>query len=213
MLMSKPAAAARSKWRMSEDAHPRPGLIGPNAILQLLPVIERWGGASSVAQMLADADLAGAPGGTGMIPEVDAARLHRQLRHTASDHAPRLAAEAGIRTADYILAHRIPKAVQFGLRALPARAAAGMLSGAIRRHAWTFAGSGRFHVLDPWMFEITDNPLIRGETSGTCLCHWHASVFERLYQSLVSPRSRCQEVICGAMKGQGACRFQLWRQG
>lgn len=201
-----------STWRTSEDVQPPKGLIGPNAILQLLPLIETLEGPSRVAQMLEGAGLVDVPDGNSMIPEGDVARLHRHLRLKEPKRAAVLSAEAGVRTADYILAHRIPKPVQLGLKALPARVAVRLLSTAIRRHAWTFVGSGQFHVRNPWAFEIVDNPLIRGETSDTCLCDWHGSVFARLYQSLVSPRCRCKETQCGAKDAGKTCRFELWRE-
>jgi divinyl protochlorophyllide a 8-vinyl-reductase len=45
------------------------------------------------------------------------------------------------------------------------------LGKAIARHAWTFAGSGRFRVVAPLVFEIADNPIVRGEVSDVPLCH------------------------------------------
>lgn len=188
-----------------------PGLIGPNAILQLLPVIDRFAGPEAVNRLLTRAGLPSIPDGHGMIPEDHAARLHRQLRRDAPDDAPRLSAEAGARTADYILAHRIPKPAQWLLKALPSGPSARLLSRAIAQHSWTFAGSGRFRVLDPWTFQIADNPLIRGEVSETCLCHWHAAVFARLYATLVSPRCTCIETACGSRSPDRLCRFEISR--
>lgn len=189
------------------------GLIGPNAILQMLPVIERLGGRQRRAQMLARAGIFDLPDGSAMIPETAAARLHRQLRREEPELAPRLAEDAGRRTADYILAHRIPRPVQWLLRALPPAAAAALLSRAIEAHAWTFVGSGRFRVVDAWTFEIRNNPLIRGEISDHCLCHWHAGVFARLYAVLVAPGCRCREVACGSLGAGDVCRFQITRNG
>lgn len=194
---------------MSEDARGPSGLIGPNAILQLLPVMHEAMGPERTARLLEDADVVRTPDGLSMIPETEAARLHQCLRRAEPSLAPAMSAEAGQRTADYILAHRIPKPVQWVLKLLPATFAAKMLSGAIDRHAWTFAGSGRFRVLTPWVFEIADNPLVRGERSDTCLCHWHAAVFTRLYTTLVAPSCRCMETACGAQDRGNVCRFQL----
>lgn len=187
------------------------GLIGPNAVLQMLPVLERLGGPERVDQMLARAGIFHLPDGTAMIPERDAARLHQLLRAEEPLLAPALSAEAGKRTARYIMAHRIPKPVQLLLKVLPAPLAARLLSTAIDRHAWTFAGSGRFHVQTPWIFEIENNPLIRGEHGTGCLCSWHAGVFTELYRRLVSPHSRCTETHCGAAGGDPVCRFEIRR--
>lgn len=74
--------ADRSKWRTSEDAlpsGPTGALIGPNAILQLLPQIERAFGEARAVQLLAKAHVFDVPDGSQMIPEGDAARLHQVL--------------------------------------------------------------------------------------------------------------------------------------
>ena len=194
---------------MSEEALRTPGLIGPNAILQLLPVLDLSLGPEQRAQILGAAGIVDLPDGRSMIPEDDAARLHRQLRSEVPDVAPAIASAAGIATANYIMAHRIPRPAQWLLKALPRDRAAIMLSSAVEKHAWTFVGSGRFTVLDAWTFEIERNPLICGETSEGCLCHWHAAVFERLYQSLVTPSCRCVETRCGAQSASETCRFNL----
>ncbi|MBY5934577.1 bacteriochlorophyll 4-vinyl reductase [Tateyamaria omphalii] len=194
---------------MSEDAHRPPGVIGPNAILQLLPLLDRIGGPERRAQMLAAAGIFDVPDGSCMIPEGDAARLHQQLRKEEPDLAPCLSSVAGYETANYILTHRIPRPAQWVLYTLPPAPAARLLSRAIEKHAWTFVGSGRLHVPDAWTFEISDNPLIRGERSAGCLCHWHAAVFARLYQALVSPSCTCEECRCGAQSGGGPCRFEV----
>ncbi|MCK0148859.1 bacteriochlorophyll 4-vinyl reductase [Marivita sp. S6314] len=189
---------------------PSGALIGPNAVLQLLPQIERIGGEARVVQMLAEAGIFHVPDGSQMIPERDAARLHQVLRRDEPDMAPQLATQAGRATADYILAHRIPEIAQLLLRMLPAPLAARALSKAIEKHAWTFAGSGAFRVVTPWCFEIAQNPIVRGEHSDTPLCHWHAAVFARLYQVLVHPKSICREVACCALDHAHACRFEVF---
>ncbi len=185
------------------------GLIGPNAILQMMPVLERMAGREGGMVLLRQAGVAGLPDGQQMIPEGEAARLHQWLRREMGAAAPAMSAEAGRNTARYILAHRIPKAAQRLLSLLPAPLAARALARAISQHAWTFAGSGRFRSLGPWCFEIADNPLVRGESGDACLCHWHAAVFETLYRALVHPDCRCRETSCGAQPGQSVCRFEI----
>lgn len=209
---SRPVEADRNRWRTSEDVRHKAGqdaLIGPNAILQLLPPMDRAFGTARTAQMLAEAGLRDLPDGTSMIPETDAARLHQLLRRDAPDLAATLATEAGRGTADYILAHRIPKPVQTLLKLLPAPLAARVLSSAIAKHAWTFAGSGTFRVVSPWCFEIAQNPIVQGETSATPLCHWHAAVFQRLYRVLVHPAATCVETACCASSAASLCRFDI----
>lgn len=194
---------------MSEDVRQTSGLIGPNAILQLLPVLDRIGGPDRRAQILAAAGIFELPDGQSMIPEGDAARLHRQLRAEEPELAPALSAKAGVETANYILANRIPRPAQWVLKALPKRAAARLLSKAIGQHAWTFVGSGQLERPDAWTYQIRGNPLIKGEHSDTCLCVWHAAVFERLYQVLVAPECTCVEVTCGAQGRDDLCRFEM----
>lgn len=203
---SAPVAADRNRCRMSEPAR-----IGPNAILQMMPVLERMAGPDGALRMLRQAGVSALPDGTEMIPEGDAARLHQWLRATMREEAASMAHEAGEGTARYILAHRIPKPAQALLRILPPELAAWSLSRAIAKHAWTFAGSGKFRVRSPWQFAIEDNPIVRGEQNADCLCHWHAAVFERLYRDLVHPDVTCREIACCAQPGQWACVFALSR--
>lgn len=190
---------------------PEDGVIGPNAVLQLVPVLDRAGGRELRWRVLAGAGIFELPDGQTMIPEGSAARLHQEMRRVLPDLAPALAHAAGYATADYILAHRIPRLAQAVLRVLPAPLAARALARAITAHAWTFAGSGAFSQISPYCFEIRDNPIVRGEHSDTGLCIWHAAVFERLYRVLVAPDFRCTETACCAA-GAPACRFELSRE-
>src|SRR6056297_836771 len=148
-----------------------PGRIGPNAVLQLLPVLDAAEPGLAV-RMLAAAGLDGPPSDAGLMDEGPAAALHRTVRRARPD-ADALLARAGRGTADYILAHRIPGPAQAMLRALPGPVAAPLLARAIARHAWTFAGSGRFRIAGraPPVFELAGNPLIAGEAAEAPLCH------------------------------------------
>lgn len=188
--------------------------IGPNAILQLVPVLEEAAGPDWAAHVMAMAGVFELPDpGAGMIDEAPAARLHQALRHELPDVAPMLAREAGWRTGDYILQNRIPAQAQRLLRVLPARLSAPLLARAVARHAWTFCGSGQFALRARWLpvFEIADNPVVRGERSDVPLCHWHAAVFERLFSALCGSDWRAREVACCA-QGHAACRFEMYRE-
>lgn len=187
--------------------------IGPNAILQLVPVVEEAAGRDIAAHVLAMAGVFELPDAdAGLMDEAPAARLHQALRLELPEVAPMLAWEAGWRTGDYILANRIPQAAQRLLRVLPARLAAPVLARAVEKHAWTFCGSGRFDLVSTWpvVFEIGDNPVVRGERSDVPLCHWHVAVFERLFSALCGPAWRCEETQCCA-QGATACRFEMTR--
>jgi divinyl protochlorophyllide a 8-vinyl-reductase len=188
---------------------PAGGWIGPNARLQLIPVLDRALGAPDRLRLFARAG-AGAVPSDRMIPEGPVAQVHRAVRACLPDQAPALMQEAGRGTADYILAHRIPKAAQRLLRALPRRLSAPLLARAIARNAWTFAGSGQFRIVSwhPMVFEIADNPVIRGEAAPYPVCDWHVAVFRRLFAALVDPGVTVTETACCAC-GAPACRFVL----
>ena len=181
--------------------------IGPNAIIQVAEALRALQGEASARRVFGAAGLSGLLDRPPerMTDERLVAVLHRTLhallpREDAAD----VAAEAGLRTADYLLAHRIPRPVQWLLRALPAPLAARMLLRAISRNAWTFAGSGHVFVTPgtPSVIEIEDNPVATGP------CHYHIAVFERLFRTLVHPRAEVRETLCCA-NGAAACRFAM----
>lgn len=189
-------------------------LIGPNAVLQLLTVLEEEGGPRLAAHILAQGGMFEMPPQTGMIDERPVARIHQALRRDMPDLAPRLAWAAGEATANYIIANRIPAPVRWLLRALPPKPAARMLTKAIRKHAWTFIGSGNFRIVSthPFTFEIVDNPVVRGEHAKKPICFWHTAVFETLFRRLVASDFTARETRCCAC-GDEACRFELTRSG
>jgi len=189
------------------------GRIGPNAIIRVAEALQHQLGASITAELFALAGLSpylAAPP-QQMVDEGEARRLHMVLR---SELGPRVAAEvsreAGVATAEYLLAHRIPKPVQAVLRMLPAAMACRVLLAAIRRHAWTFAGSGTFEAAagQPTLLTIRDNPLCRGQASEVPVCDYYAATFEHLFRQLVHRATRCTELSCEA-RGDDACRFEL----
>ncbi|TVR47844.1 MAG: bacteriochlorophyll 4-vinyl reductase [Rhodobacteraceae bacterium] len=183
--------------------------IGPNAVLQHLPVLDAEIGEALRGALLHRAGIVAPPLDAGMLPEADVACLHDAVRLYLPDRFARIQRAAGLATGDYILAHRIPAPAQRLIRALPGWAGARLLSAAIARHAWTFAGSGQFRILTraPLRFEIAGNPLVTGP-SDVPLCHWHAAVFERLFARLVWPDIRVVEERCRA-QGDDACVFAL----
>lgn len=184
--------------------------IGPNAILQLVAVLDREGPGTG-ADFLRAAGVS-LPAADAMAPEVDCRAAHLALRRLRAD-APALLRAAGLATGDYILAHRIPGPAQRLIRALPPALGARLLAAAIARHAWTFAGSGRFRIAArrPLTFEISGNPLCPDHAENPA-CVWHAAVFERLFSRLVWPDVTVVEVACAARAGD-ACRFVLHPTG
>jgi divinyl protochlorophyllide a 8-vinyl-reductase len=103
-----------------------------------------------------------------------------------------IAEEAGARTADYIIANRIPRAVVWLLRRLPPGLAAPLLMAAIRKHAWTFVGAGAFAARDSWHFTIDRSRADDSVPPPDSLFHWYAAVFTRLYRELVATDCTCR---------------------
>ena len=194
-----------------------PGVIGPNAVLQLIEALKAAGLYDVSAPVFATAGVADwlADPPEKMVDQRRVARLHQALRAVSSrQEGSALMADSGRRTADYILANRIPKPAQMLLKRLPARLAAMAFVPAIKAHSWTFAGTGAFtgQAGLPTVFTLTGNPLCAGEHASAPVCTWHAAVFQRLFQVLVSPRARAVETECEAC-GDPFCRFEVdWRK-
>ncbi len=206
----------RGRHSADEDA-PHAGQIGPNAATRLIEVLRQDTDAATVERIFTAADarewLSASP--VTMIDEHRAARLHKATRACLGPRrADRVLREAGSLTADYLLRARIPGWARFILGALPPGPAARVLTRAISAHAWTFVGTGKFsHAFDGGLtYEIRSNPLYAGETATEPLCVWHAAVFQRLFQALVSPAAKVRETHCCA-RGDSCCRFTLdWRR-
>jgi divinyl protochlorophyllide a 8-vinyl-reductase len=186
--------------------------VGPNAILQYLPVLQEHIGSTGLDGFLEVEQLADVPDGSTMIEEAEAARFHRAVRRAFPGAAPMLARRAGTRTAEYIIAHRIPAPARAVLATLPRPLAEKMLCRSIAKHAWTFAGSGTFRAQgrSTITFEILGNPIVGGERADQPICHWHTAVFERLFSRLVGGDYEVTEKQCCAC-GAPACRFELTR--
>lgn len=182
------------------------GKIGPNSVIQLGETLrERLGPDAAQALYLAAGvpHLLDHPPAT-MIEERVPAALFAALWRLFPEDAADLAEEAGRRTADYIIAWRIPRFAQVLLRICPRALAARLLLKAIRQNAWTFAGSGLCKIQPgtPYLLSIKDNPLAMPD------CVWHGAVLARLFDRLVA---RGTDVRHRACCGQGAaeCRFEI----
>jgi divinyl protochlorophyllide a 8-vinyl-reductase len=196
-------------------ADPGPARIGPNAIIRVAEALIAARG--SAEQVFARAGLThylAAPP-ESMVDEREVIALQQALRaELEPTAAAAIARDAGLRTGDYLLAHRVPKGAQRILKLLPPGPAARILLGAVGKHAWTFSGSGefRFETGRPVRVTIADCPICRGAVAERPVCDFYSAAFERLFTTLVSRRTRVREVQCQAM-GADACVFEMdWRR-
>lgn len=191
------------------------GVVGPNAILQTVASLRAHSGdtlAVLALQLATGRTLATLP--EHPVDEREAAALMRTVRARCGDDADEVLRDAGRRTGDYLLRNRIPRAVQQLLRLLPAAASSWLLWRAASRHAWTFAGSGRFSYQVHWSLRtgtfvelrVADSPLCRSYRAPVPQCAYYAGAFERLQRAVVGDRFRVREVECATSGGEG-CRF------
>lgn len=187
--------------------------IGPNAVLQTLAALEHLEGADrrdSAARRarIEPANL------TGMIPEAWFLALIRAVR----DLLPPARADAVLRlagawTADYVAENRIPGFFRGLLAALPARVGIPLLLAAFRRHAWTFAGSGRFSVEGgyPGTLVLEHCPTCRPGSSQVPAGAYYEAAFEGLLH-IVDSRVRVREFRCRSV-GDPSCQFAIELSG
>lgn len=189
--------------------HHAQGLIGPNAILRVaeaLAITERepvFRAAGLLHRLRTPPD--------AMVPDDEVAALHRALHATLGPaRALAIGAEAGRLTARYLLAHRIPPMAQRLLPWLPSRLALSILMRAIGRHAWTFAGAGRFSwYLSPEPgFSIAGGPVARHLAAHEPVCAYYAATFATILQRVVDRRITVIETACEA-RGDRACTFAI----
>lgn len=192
------------------------GVIGPNAILRVAEALAMRRGADMQRLVFAAAGLQrhlDAPP-REMVDEWEVALLQRALvAQLGPDGAADISRLAGRLTGDYLLAHRIPVAAQRGLGVLPRRVAARLLTIAIARHAWTFAGSGQFsYRFVPFpRLQLARSPLCRLLELPEPACHYFSATFARVYGAILRTDVAVQEIACRAT-GAPACVFEVrWR--
>ena len=196
---------------MSDTAHT--GRIGPNAVIRLAEALDALESKAVTKKLFIAANLEtyvhALP--QAMVPEDDVTVLHRHLRSDLGlGRAASVSWIAGQRTADYLLANRIPKPVQRLLKLLPARLSAFILLKAIGAHAWTFAGTSRFswHMGRPITLTFEDCPLCRHDRAAQPCCSYYSATFERLFRELINADASVSETQCIAAGGS-ACKFEI----
>ena len=191
--------------------------IGPNSLIQTLRALAELE-PTDVQQRVSDRAALPEPLPPGMVPEALFVKLVRALR----EELPPARSEAVLRrsgsyTAAYVAQNRIPAPFRGLLRVLPARAGVPMLIAAFRRHAWTFAGAGRFSVegtlLGPGTLLLEGCPTCRAGSAeglghvGVLAGAYYEAAFEGLLR-LAAPRLHVREVACQAAASP-VCRFLL----
>ena len=190
------------------------GRIGPNAIIQTTAALRaQVGDPRARALLLAATGRALDAMPEAMVDEGEVNRLVHDLRHDLE--GPRFEAvlrEAGARTAEYLIAHRIPRAVQALMRWLPAPLALRVLLAGIMRHTWTFAGTAQVTLArrkgEALRLVMRHCPMCRDLRAASPVCHFYAATLERLLVRLITPRAGVTETQCEA-SGAGACEFSL----
>ena len=198
---------------MSAVADAESALIGPNAIIRTVEALREIAGVAATDDLLKAARLERyrEEFPATMVAQDDVTALYRAVRERLDEPAASAVARlAGVKTAEYILANRIPKPAQTVLRLLPARFASPALLSSINHHTWTFAGSGTVSIVSGAKprIAIEGCPICRGAVSDAPACSYYAASFEGLFRALVTRRARVTEVECEA-SGAPQCTFEI----
>lgn len=185
-----------------------PGFMAPFVVLELAQAIEDVMGAKRLDEALKDAQLFRLPEKNEPVREDKAARLHQTIERLWSDEAEQIGSIAGEGAALRIIEHLITERAQGMLAKMPRATGAWLLAKTARQNAWTFSGTGEFVVESESRFMLKNNPIVVGETTNEAACHFHASLFEKLFSTLIHPRLVCHEVTCEA-RGDDACVFEF----
>lgn len=188
------------------------GRIGPNVLIQTARVLQQRLGHDTANKALWTSTrhtLDTLP--TEMVQETDANALMRYLvAEFGQSIARSIMRDAGERTGDYLLAHRIPGIARMTLPLLPGPTALRVLLSAIGRHTWTFAGSAHVRITpgDPAVISLSHCPLCAGLLSEMPTCDFYLGTFSRLSKALLGEQAWAEEVACEA-RGDSACRFLI----
>ncbi|HEX2910096.1 MAG TPA: bacteriochlorophyll 4-vinyl reductase [Chloroflexia bacterium] len=195
-------------------AGPKPeALIGPNSLIQTVRSLQEVYGSAQTRSLLEQGNfgylLQAMP--SEMVDQQKFISLVKFLFDRLGEkEASTIMGLSGEYTADYILANRIPRPVQALLKVLPRRLSLRMLLSAVRKNAWTFAGSGIYSFVIRPRPVITLDGCITGLAlrSDHPLCTYYAAAFEGLLEALVDPKATVRETDCLAA-GAGHCVFEI----
>lgn len=186
----------------------KPGFMAPFVLLEMVHAIEDVLGPDAVAIALKEAQLHRLPDSDEPVREDKAARLHQSVRRLWPDKALEICRLAGEGAAVRIMETQITKRAQSMLAKMPRATGAWLLAKTAHQNAWTFSGTGDFVVESEQRFILRENPVVLGEQAEGVVCYFHASLFEKLFSTLIHPGLICQEVTCQA-RGDDACIFEF----
>jgi len=186
----------------------RSGFMAPFLLLEMVAAIRDARGADDLDAALKEAQVFRLPEHDEPVREDKVARVHQVVRRLWPDQSEDICVHAGAGAAQRIVETQITVKAQGMLAKMPRATGAWLLAKTARRNAWTFSGSGEFVVESETRFLLRENPIVLGEVAETMVCHFHASLFQKLFSTLIHPRLVCKEVSCLAAGGE-ACVFEF----
>lgn len=182
--------------------------IGPNALIQTVQATRDLCGEATLHTMLSGCHqlnlLRELP--EKMVDERLFASMVLSLAGaTVPDTAREVLHRSGELTAEYLLEHRIPRFFQRILAILPRNLALAALLFAIRKHAWTFTGSGEFNYTLGRHPELT---VTCGIQPGDVACAFYGGTFTRLLQTLID-KSTHLSIATTPLPEHTLCRYSI----
>lgn len=206
-----PQMGLQSPPSMLTPAHPA-GRIGPNVLIHAAHALAHRIGhdtANRVLQTSTHHTFETLP--SELVDEATANALVRHLVDTYGLPFTRgVMRDAGERTGEDLLLHRIPWLARVTLPALPSPVALRLLLAGIGRHTWTFAGSARVEIClgSPSVIALAHCAMCAGIRSREPICDFYVGTFQRVMQGLLGPHGFAEEITCEAC-GDSACRFAV----
>jgi len=168
-----------------------PARIGPNAVIRTVQELEGILGRVDTERLLRRFGLEHLldvkP--DGMRPEEEFLQLVRAVTESLPPETARaVLLSAGRSTGSYVLENRIPGVFRKLAPVLPRSVRLRLLLSAFQRHAWTFAGSGRFEVEpgSPARMRLELAPEARNLPSRIPLIAYYTGSFEVLLRGVVA---------------------------
>jgi divinyl protochlorophyllide a 8-vinyl-reductase len=186
--------------------------IGPNSIIRTVEALTDLFGVPYTHNLLC---AGGYPDlmdnlPTTMIPEEEFLALITMLvEQIGSEQTAHILRRAGELTAGYLLANRIPKPFQTLLTYVSPTIGLNLLLVAIKKSAWTFAGSGKFSFVGS-----TPATIIIANQHATAIipheiCSFYNGTFETIFQTLIDTQTHVEKLV-GPGSGEFRCVYRVW---